>query len=118
MGWIEDDSQSFTIFLEVPPIPEGKIFISLITAKDIEVYPTANYVTALENEPVQINVTVRKASGFETVDDDMWVTFIANGTEVNTFRWFMNTLTATQYVTIPMPLEDLNLTINAGHEEL
>jgi hypothetical protein len=88
------------------------IKIILITAKDIEVYPTPNVVTALENENIVISVTVEK-----DIDGNVYCQLVANGNTVGLYSWFMTEFNRTLYFAVTMPPTDLNLTINCGHQE-
>ena len=117
MGDVTDSSQSFTISLEVPPVPEGELIINQLLVNGIEVYPTANPVTALKGDSVIVSWTVTNIGGpdniFVEVRDDIGLLAKTIWYEDNIDPVKTSDVTLLQL----MPASDWNLTVNAGHEE-
>ena len=109
-----DSSQNFAVGLAGV---EGQIIIQKITAKGIEVYPTANPVSAIEGEEIPVIVTT-----INNGDTDMcFCSLINENTQevIHTFRAQIGGgyITDWNFIGPLMPAEDLILRVDAGHEE-
>ncbi len=109
-----DSTQNFTITL----IGEGLATVTLVKINDIEVYPIANPVSALEGTIITMNIQIRN-DGFS---DDLFCSITAPGWLGTSFRWYkeaggISNLSVTATDNLIMPVSNLNITIEAGHEE-
>jgi len=112
-----DSTQNLAINLET--IGEGKLTTTKITAKDIEVYPIANDVSAVEGEGIRVVINTIN----DGVEDDVFCSLTNDNTQeiIHTFESHalagahINFTFSELWIT--MPTGDLNLKIDVGHIE-